>query len=645
MTPPLDGPPGPLAMSLFGARNLAASAWSGDLLLAAAFETSLLIAFALAATVALRKRSAAARHWLLAAAIGCAAAAPLLEPIAPAWPARLLPFSWSLSASPLDLTPTLVEAIESDANAQTRSLQRAADARSRARTHDNAAPDNGLFSRLAAIPATSVFRVLRAIYLGGLAVNLCVLFAGLVRLASLTSHARRVREGPLLAIAQEVWPEAPSRGPQRGLPRWGGSRGPQRGLPSARFQHAGGGEYALRRCLTLLLSDHSSQVMTWGQVHPKVLLPASADTWPADRVRIVLRHELAHVARGDWITQIVAELLRCMHWFNPLLWIACRQLRVESEQACDDIVLRAGVDAPAYATHLLDLARTASADSRASVPGLAMAGRSGFERRIHAMLNTGLDRRPLTRSTRLTIAIALCAITLPVAGLGAGLGAARQTDANSFSGWIVDPSDVGVANAVITLTDVQTNATREATSDARGHFAFAGLDAGDYLAEVRAMGFATQRMENLRILPGKPIQRNFKLRIGVVRETILISDASAQGDSAKTRRIESPPMVPAEDNPSRTLGQSLQAPVKLLNVNPIYPERLKNAGVGGSVTLEGQIATDGSLANLEIIPPANPDLAQAALEAVRQWRYAPTRLHGVPANTNITIMIDFVLAR
>jgi TonB family protein len=197
---------------------------------------------------------------------------------------------------------------------------------------------------------------------------------------------------------------------------------------------------------------------------------------------------------------------------------------------------------------------------------------------------------------------------------------------------------------VITLTNLQTNATREATSDARGHFAFAGLDAGDYLAEVRAVGFATQRMENLRLVPGEPIQRNFKLRIGVVRETIIISNASAPGDTAKTPGIEKPPMQPLEDNPSRALGQSLQAPVKLLNVHPIYPERLKNAGVGGSVTLEGQIATDGSLANLEVIPPANPDLAQAALEAVRQWHYAPTRLHGVPANTNITITIDFVPA-
>ncbi len=638
MSPPLDATPGALAMSLFSAHDLAALAWNGDLLFAATLETSLLITLAMAGTVLLRNRSAAMRHWLLAAALVCAAAAPLLAPIAPSWPARLLPFSLSLSESPLDVTPSLINGIDAGDTARKRSAERAADAPARTRTHDNVAPDVGPFLRLAAIPATRAIRALRAIYLGGLAVNLCVLLAGLIRLASLTSQARPVHEGPLLAIAEDVSRDAASpvgsQGPQRDLPRWSGNR-----HGSAR--RAGVGEYALRRHITLLLSDHASQVMTWGHLRPKVLLPASAETWPAERLRIVLRHEFAHIARGDWVTQIVAELVRCLYWFNPLLWIACRQLRFESEHACDDIVLRA-VDAPAYATHLVDLARAAGAYRRAPLTGLAMAGRSGFERRIDAMLNARLDRRPLTRSTRLTIAIALCAITLPVAGLGAGVAAARQAGANQFSGWIVGPSDVGVADAAIPVTNAQTHAASGATSDARGHFAFQGLVAGDYLVEVRAMGFAMQRMENLRIVPREQIQRNFRLQIGLVREEIVVASGDIPGPGPG---MDNRPMEPVETNPSRARAQSLQAPLKLKDVHPVYPERLKNAGVQGSVTLEGQIATNGTVANLEVIPPANPDLAQAALEAVRQWRYAPTKLHGVPANTNITITVDFVSAR
>ena len=94
----------------------------------------------------------------------------------------------------------------------------------------------------------------------------------------------------------------------------------------------------------LLQSDHPTLLVTWGVWQPKVILPAEARGWPEDRIRIVLAHELAHVRRGDWLVQLAAELLRAIYWFNPLLWIACRQLRRESEHACDDAVLALGVE-------------------------------------------------------------------------------------------------------------------------------------------------------------------------------------------------------------------------------------------------------------------------------------------------------------
>src|SRR4030095_3846123 len=76
-----------------------------------------------------------------------------------------------------------------------------------------------------------------------------------------------------------------------------------------------------------------------------------------DRIRVVLAHELAHVARGDWLVQISAEVVRCVYWFNPLLWMACTRLRYESEHACDNAVMNVGVESGSYATHLLELAR------------------------------------------------------------------------------------------------------------------------------------------------------------------------------------------------------------------------------------------------------------------------------------------------
>ena len=73
----------------------------------------------------------------------------------------------------------------------------------------------------------------------------------------------------------------------------------------------------LRRRVVLLSSSHRAMPMTWGLFHPTVLLPANADTWPAERRRIVLVHELAHVSRRDCLWQLLTQLACAVYWFNP----------------------------------------------------------------------------------------------------------------------------------------------------------------------------------------------------------------------------------------------------------------------------------------------------------------------------------------
>jgi beta-lactamase regulating signal transducer with metallopeptidase domain len=53
--------------------------------------------------------------------------------------------------------------------------------------------------------------------------------------------------------------------------------------------------------------------------------------------------------------QRLAQLARAVYWFNPLAWVAERQLHLEQEQACDDLVLGHGFDGPGYAQHLLEV--------------------------------------------------------------------------------------------------------------------------------------------------------------------------------------------------------------------------------------------------------------------------------------------------
>ena len=94
--------------------------------------------------------------------------------------------------------------------------------------------------------------------------------------------------------------------------------------------------------ITFLRSGRATMPMACGVVRPAVMMPAEADAWPIDRLRIVLLHELAHVKRHDCLTHLVAQVACAFHWFNPLAWIAARQVRTERERACDDLGARRG---------------------------------------------------------------------------------------------------------------------------------------------------------------------------------------------------------------------------------------------------------------------------------------------------------------
>jgi beta-lactamase regulating signal transducer with metallopeptidase domain/ketosteroid isomerase-like protein len=151
---------------------------------------------------------------------------------------------------------------------------------------------------------------------------------------------------------------------------------------------AGAGATIRLRCC----SDAISPILH-GTRDPVLLLPADADRWPEARKRQVLVHELAHVRRRDVLLQWLAELVRVIHWPNPLAWLPARRMRIERELACDDEVLGSGVKASDYAMHLLDVARAFRWRAQTGRIGVAMANEPWVERRIRALLDSRSSRR------------------------------------------------------------------------------------------------------------------------------------------------------------------------------------------------------------------------------------------------------------
>jgi beta-lactamase regulating signal transducer with metallopeptidase domain len=170
-------------------------------------------------------------------------------------------------------------------------------------------------------------------------------------------------------------------------------------------------ELDVGRRVRFLELDGPVMPMTWGIFRPVVLLPADDFNSTIDQRLDVLRHELAHVRRYDCLTQLIGQVACAFNWFNPLAWIAARELRVERERACDDEVLRAGAKASAYADYLLRVARSTRIAGAAALGGLAMARPSQMAGRLLAVLD---DRRRRDRVSGLASTYAALVACLTV---------------------------------------------------------------------------------------------------------------------------------------------------------------------------------------------------------------------------------------
>jgi periplasmic protein TonB len=82
---------------------------------------------------------------------------------------------------------------------------------------------------------------------------------------------------------------------------------------------------------------------------------------------------------------------------------------------------------------------------------------------------------------------------------------------------------------------------------------------------------------------------------------------------------------------------------KLINKpTPLYPPIAKQARVQGTVVLAAMISKSGTVEGLKVVS-GHPMLTQAALQAVRNWKYQPTYLNGEPVEVETTINVNFTL--
>lgn len=169
----------------------------------------------------------------------------------------------------------------------------------------------------------------------------------------------------------------------------------------------------------MLAAAAGSMPMTFGVLHPVVFLPADAMEWSEDRRAMVVRHELAHIERGDAAMHLAARAALSLLWWNPLAWKAWREFLKEREKAADDLVLAGGARASDYAGHLLEIARSMQSEPATAWAAVAMARRSQLEGRLLSILDGHVSRKSARRASAFAAAATAVALCAPFAAVRA----------------------------------------------------------------------------------------------------------------------------------------------------------------------------------------------------------------------------------
>ncbi len=165
----------------------------------------------------------------------------------------------------------------------------------------------------------------------------------------------------------------------------------------------------------LLVGEFASPA-TFGWWRPRILLPDEALSWSEQRLRVVLLHELAHISHGDYPFNLMVHWVCALNWYNPMVWIAARAMRLDRECAADDCVIASGERELDYAQHLFEIAKQAH---RQTIPTMALAMAHGgpLKIRVAQILDPHTRRGYQGKAPLILLVLAFMCTVAPLAAM------------------------------------------------------------------------------------------------------------------------------------------------------------------------------------------------------------------------------------
>jgi beta-lactamase regulating signal transducer with metallopeptidase domain len=176
--------------------------------------------------------------------------------------------------------------------------------------------------------------------------------------------------------------------------------------------------FGIRRRVRIFTSQLVGAPMTMGWLRPLVILPPDLlRTLSQEDLKSILAHELAHIKRWDYVTNLVQRLAQAVLFFHPAVWVIGNQLSLERELACDDWAIKMTGEPRRYARCLTRLVESMS-DTRsfAAASGIIF-GKHVISRRIEMILNRERNATTSVSKAALYSAIGTAAMAVMLATL------------------------------------------------------------------------------------------------------------------------------------------------------------------------------------------------------------------------------------
>jgi len=380
--------------------------------------------------------------------------------------------------------------------------------------------------------------------------------------------------------------------------------------------------------------------VTVGARRCTIILPLSLrDPDALGDMTAALAHETAHVARRDYLWNLVSELVSLPVAFHPLTLLMKRRLGETRELACDELAARV-LNPSDYARSLVRLADQISRRAAAVRFDytLGVFDANNLEERVMRLLKPRASHRlamtSLVFGVLLIAASLLAASAFSLAVTPSGKSQA-QSKTNSVSGIVVDISGARVPKASVWLINRDSWARQEGSTDDTGNFAFRDLPASRYSLEVTSPGMG--RASRLFVLrtegPGPFIP--FILEPGIMTESVVVTAKAPHGVTPKGAAALGPRRI--------RVGGNVEAAKLIDNPPPEYPESARAAGIQGVVLIEAVISMQGVPMGLKVLSSPSDELSKAATDALSRWRYRSTLLNGDPVEVLTTIAVAFRL--